>query len=38
MGYIFSWIILSIWVVIKMRELKRGRMWVWYATSHPPNI
>jgi len=38
MGYIFSWIILSIWVIIKMRELKRGKMWVWYATSHPPNI
>ena len=28
--HIKSWIILSIWVVIKMRELKRGRMWVWY--------
>ena len=38
LGYIFSWIILSIWVIIKMRELKRGRMWVWYATSQPPNI
>ena len=35
-GYIISWIILSIWVIIKMRELKRGRMWVWYATSDPP--
>ena len=37
-GYTVSWIILSIWVIIKMRELKRGRMWVWYATSKPPNI
>jgi len=37
-GYIFSWIVLSIWVIIKMRELKRGRMWVWYASSRPPNI
>ena len=37
-GYIFSWMILSIWVIIKMRELKKGKMWVWYADSHPPNI
>ena len=36
-GYIISWIILSIWVIIKMRELKRGRMWVWYANSDPPH-
>ena len=35
-GYIISWIILSIWVIIKMRELKRGRKWVWYATTDPP--
>ena len=35
-GYIISWIILSIWVIIKMRELKRGKMWVWYATLDPP--
>ena len=35
-GYTISWIILSIWVIIKMRELKRGRMWVWYASAHPP--
>ena len=37
-GYILSWIILSIWVIIKMRELKRGRMWVWYANDTPPTI
>ena len=36
-GYIISWIILSMWVIIKMRELKRGRMWVWYANSDPPH-
>ena len=36
-GYTISWIILSIWIIIKMRELKRGRMWVWYASPHPPN-
>ena len=35
-GYVISWIILSLWVIIKMRELKRGRMWVWYANSNPP--
>ena len=35
-GYIISWIILSIWVILKMRELKRGKMWVWYASSDPP--
>jgi len=35
-GYIISWIMLSIWVIIKMRELKRGKMWVWYATSDSP--
>ena len=35
-GYIISWIILSMWVIIKMRELKRGKMWVWYASSNPP--
>ena len=37
-GYILSWIVLSIWVIIKMRELKRGRMWVWYANDTPPTI
>ena len=37
LGYTVSWIILSIWVIIKMRELKRGRMWVWYASSKPPS-
>ena len=36
-GYTISWIILSIWVIIKMRELKRGRMWVWYASANHPN-
>ena len=35
-GYIISWIILSLWVIIKMRELKRGRKWIWYATTDPP--
>ena len=35
-GYIISWIILSIWVIIKMKEIKRGKMWVWYSTTDPP--
>ncbi|MFH1852631.1 MAG: phosphatase PAP2 family protein [Candidatus Neomarinimicrobiota bacterium] len=30
-GYLVAWIILTGWVLIKMRELKRGRTWVWYA-------
>ena len=37
-GYILSWIVLSVWVIVKMRELKRGRMWVWYANDTPPTI
>ena len=35
-GYVVSWTILSLWVIIKMRELKRGRKWVWYATKESP--
>ena len=35
-GYTISWVILSAWVIIKMRELKRGKMWVWYANSDTP--
>lgn len=37
LGYGASWIILSIWVVVKMRELKRGRLWVWYQENPPQN-
>ena len=37
-GYILSWMVLSLWIIIKMRELKRGRMWVWYANDTPPLI
>ena len=37
-GYVISWVVLSFWVIIKMRELKRGRMWVWYASDTPPLI
>ena len=31
-GYSISWIILTLWVIIKMRELKKKRTWTWY---HP---
>jgi len=29
-GYIFAWVTITLWVLLKMRELKRGRSWVWY--------
>jgi len=29
-GYAFAWGILTIWVVLKMREIKRGRTWINY--------
>jgi len=35
-GYTVAWGILSIWVIIKMRELKKGKTWVWYADDNPP--
>lgn len=31
-GYGSAWMILSCWVIIKMKELKKGRDWVWYET------
>lgn len=34
-GYGIAWAILSLWVIIKMRELKRGHRWVWYESSLP---
>jgi len=34
-GYIFAWLILSLWVIIKMRELKRGSTWIWYEGEPP---
>lgn len=30
-GYALAWVILSIWVILKIREIKRGRTWVKYA-------
>ena len=29
-GYGMAWLILTLWVILKMRELKRGQTWVWY--------
>jgi len=29
-GYGLAWCMLSVWVIVKMRELKRNRSWVWY--------
>jgi len=34
-GYGIAWIILSGWVIIKMRELKRNRTWVMYDSGNP---
>ena len=37
-GYSVGWLVITFCVIIKMRELKRGRMWVWYANDTPPTI
>lgn len=37
LGYCLAWVVLSLWVIIKMRELKRGQTWVWYEED-PPGI
>ena len=37
-GYIMAWLVLTLWVILKMRELKRGRTWVWYEDEHPEKI
>ena len=29
-GYGMAWSILTLWVILKMRELKRGQTWGWY--------
>ena len=34
-GYIISWIVITLWVIIKMRELKRRQTWVWYESDPP---
>ena len=35
LGYSMGWIILTIWVIIKIRELKRRKIWVWYEGEPP---
>lgn len=32
-GYGIAWAVLSLWVIIKMRELKRGKTWVIYKSK-----
>ncbi len=34
-GYALGWIILTLWVILKMRELKRRQSWVWYESTPP---
>ena len=34
-GYSISWVVITLWVILKMRELKRRQTWVWYE-SEPP--
>ena len=34
-GYCISWCVLTLWVILKMRELKRGKTWVWYQKEPP---
>ncbi len=36
-GYAMAWVGITLWVLIKIRELKRGRTWVWY-DGNPPRI
>jgi hypothetical protein len=30
-GYGMAWLVITLWVLLKMRELKRGRTWVRYS-------
>ena len=34
-GYSISWIVITLWVILKMRELKRRQTWVWYESDPP---
>ena len=34
-GYTIGWLILNIWNNIKIRELKKGKQWIWYETTNP---
>lgn len=35
LGYGFAWLVLTLWVILKMRELKRGQTWIWYEGAPP---
>lgn len=37
-GYGIAWTTLTLWVILKMRELKRGKMWVRYEGEPPKNM
>ena len=30
LGFVLAWAVLSMWVIIKMREIKKGSKWVIY--------
>jgi len=34
-GYALGWLVLTLWVILKMRELKRRQSWVWYESTPP---
>ena len=34
-GYALGWMVLTLWVILKMRELKRRQYWVWYESTPP---
>ena len=34
-GYALGWMVLTLWVILKMRELKRRQSWVWYESTPP---
>ena len=34
-GYALGWMVLTLWVILKMRELKRRQSWVWYENTAP---
>tara|TARA_Y100001970_G_scaffold182381_1_gene221900 strand:- start:1389 stop:1988 length:600 start_codon:yes stop_codon:yes gene_type:complete len=34
-GYSVGWLVITFWVIIKMRELKRRKTWIWYESDPP---
>ena len=34
-GDALGWMVLTLWVILKMRELKRRQSWVWYESTPP---